>query len=552
MGTFMKSADNQFLTRERLQDIGLGIARGFQAYDPNNPFAGAGAAMETTIGSGMAREQRQQEREDALSAEQRAESRAERASETAFERQKELVNFRINAEGVAEEAQYRKGVMRRNDEIDMANAEREKAIAQGVFDIDKGRAEIDSMFGEAIGQVVPTIDQTPYFLKAEEPGGDGGEMSWMKGAWKGRITDDSDFSVAADGITNGDYAGMESFDLVRLKDGTPALRVKGGVIPVAANEWMSLMTMRQKMRSELDQRMQFAVGVKRSRDSISRMIAAVPSLQGASGEALLEMASIDPQRAMELSMQAGNAVATGRGRDFTGSAKAEIQQFKNNAALAPWLQSQGDRAVPNPTAEMLLRKNPNADVSMFPPTMQKAPSVRDENVTALRGSKEPRDKITMMAWMNIESFVMPPQLRQIDPNSQIGFIGSLVSQEEDIVTEMSSLTQVQHLAAYGNMGATIPIRDIPYVADPSNMTPQEMQAVKDYSRYLSQVDMWASSVFKWDKTDPNLIDAVAFERIAAQSSAIANRSREQKAAPAKEPASEETTPKTTRRTGSAL
>jgi hypothetical protein len=157
-----------------------------------------------------------------------------------------------------------------------------------------------------------------------------------------------------------------------------------------------------------------------------------------------------------------------------------------------------------------------------------------------------------MAWMNIESFIMPPQLRQIDPKSQIGFIGNLVSQGEDIVTEMSSLTQVQHLAAYGNMGATIPIRDIPYVADPSNVTPQEMQAVKDYSRYLSQVDMWASNVFKWDKTDPNLIDSVAFERVAAQSSAIANRSREQKAAPAKEPASGETTPKTTRRTGSAL
>lgn len=528
----MPSASDNFLTRERLMDIGLGIGRGFQSYDPNNPFAGAGAAMEATIGSGMAREQRQQQREDALSAEQRAESRAERAAETAFERQKDLVNFRINAEGVAEEAQYQKSVRRRQEEIDMANAEREKAIAQGVFDIDKGRAEIDTMFGEAIGQAVPTIDQTPYYLKAEEPSGDGGEMSWMKGAWKGRITDESDFSMAAGGISNGDYAGMESFDLVRLKDGTPAIRVNGGVIPVAANEWMSLMTMRQKMRNDIDQRMRFAVNVRKAQTSIGKMSAAVPALRGPIADSMMMMAEIDPERAMELSMQAAQATAMGRGREFAANTLAEIQNARNENIVSMWTKSRGEIETPNPMAEMLLKSNPNADVSMFPPSKSKAPSIRDENISRLRGSSKPEDQITAMGWMNLESFLMPPQLKQMyPPDQKIGFIDYVFSDGRDMVSPMSPLTQVQHLAAYGNMGASVPIKNVPVVGDPAAMTVSELQAVKEYGDYLQAVDAWASSAFGWDTangrgaTPRETIDGVALLRVTAASQ-IAARDRQ--------------------------
>ena len=62
----MPTSNENFFTRERLQAIGLGIGRGFQSYDPNNPFAGAGAAMEATIGTEMNLEQasiRQDERD---------------------------------------------------------------------------------------------------------------------------------------------------------------------------------------------------------------------------------------------------------------------------------------------------------------------------------------------------------------------------------------------------------------------------------------------------------------------------------------------------------
>lgn len=56
--------DEEFFTQDRMRAIGLGIGKGFQSYDPNNPFAGAGAAMETTIGSEMGIEARKQSRTD--------------------------------------------------------------------------------------------------------------------------------------------------------------------------------------------------------------------------------------------------------------------------------------------------------------------------------------------------------------------------------------------------------------------------------------------------------------------------------------------------------
>lgn len=62
----MPTTNEEFFTRERLQAIGLGIGRGFQSYDPNNPFASAGAAMEATIGAEMGADQRRKDRQERL------------------------------------------------------------------------------------------------------------------------------------------------------------------------------------------------------------------------------------------------------------------------------------------------------------------------------------------------------------------------------------------------------------------------------------------------------------------------------------------------------
>lgn len=92
----MPTSNEEFFTRERMQAIGLGIGRGFQSYDPNNPFASAGAAMEATIGAEMgleqqrkARSDRQQDLADIEDKQIRAEVRAEQQQIRAEERQRE-------------------------------------------------------------------------------------------------------------------------------------------------------------------------------------------------------------------------------------------------------------------------------------------------------------------------------------------------------------------------------------------------------------------------------------------------------------------------------
>jgi TolA-binding protein len=83
--------DKPLFSRDQLRDIGLGIGRGFQAYDPNNPFAGAGAALEATIASGMTRDMRAEERKQRLEDLDRAEKalaeREERAEQSMKDRE---------------------------------------------------------------------------------------------------------------------------------------------------------------------------------------------------------------------------------------------------------------------------------------------------------------------------------------------------------------------------------------------------------------------------------------------------------------------------------
>jgi len=99
----MPTINDNFFTRERLQAIGMGIGRGFQTYDPNNPFAGAGAAMEATIGTEMAaeaqRRQRSERMEDLAAIERKqisAEQRSEQAQILSEQRQENALDRQMN------------------------------------------------------------------------------------------------------------------------------------------------------------------------------------------------------------------------------------------------------------------------------------------------------------------------------------------------------------------------------------------------------------------------------------------------------------------------
>lgn len=126
----MPTSNEEFFTRERMQAIGLGIGRGFQSYDPNNPFAGAGAAMEATIGAEMGLDRQEQERQDQRRA------RRERLDDLAAIEEKQ-----IRAETREEERQIRSEERQREnarkDQEEMLKRFRQMRV--GV--VDPGRAK---------------------------------------------------------------------------------------------------------------------------------------------------------------------------------------------------------------------------------------------------------------------------------------------------------------------------------------------------------------------------------------------------------------------------
>lgn len=133
-------AENKFLnlSRDQLRDIGLGIGRGFQAYDPNNPFAGAGAAMEATIASGMAREKREEDLFLALAEMRRKDleqQRRERREDVNAEKEAEEFDRRLKA---SEESKMRLIGAEAVAKTSEAALERERQIGLGVHTLEGG------------------------------------------------------------------------------------------------------------------------------------------------------------------------------------------------------------------------------------------------------------------------------------------------------------------------------------------------------------------------------------------------------------------------------
>lgn len=489
------------LNRNQWRDVGLGIGRGFQSYDPNNPFAGAGAAMEASIGSGMARDVREQNRSDALAAEERQASRAEQSAATAFERQKELMNFRIDAEGKAEEAQYQKQRKRTADEL-------AEEIAGGVVTIDNGgSSQFDQLFAAMTDGAVPTVDFDPSSGDMYDPTASEDDsrvpFSWMRGLAKGKASDEGDLPLVSDGMYNGDPVGLEAFDLVRTKSGKTAIRYgnkKDGtwsVVPIDRAEWMALFSARQKTRQEVRQRMDFAKDVRIATDSIGKMTAAIPAMQNGLGQSLAMYAQIDPKGAMEYMVKASGAIQTGTSNELTGQVRAKIQDARNESALAPYTRSFGKTQQPDPRGDF------------FPPITVDVPSRRDQEVQRLVAKPNLTDdeRITLTAFSRLEHFVMPPDIRKaFDPNTEIGFMSYTARDGRAIVSPLSPIVEMQHLAASGVFPETIPLMDAPLATEGAD-------AQMKYVEYLHRVDTFASQVFGWDQSPREDINAIAQFRI---------------------------------------
>lgn len=166
----MPTNNENFFTRERMQAIGLGIGRGFQSYDPNNPFASAGAAMEATIGAEMGLEQQRKSRQERLEdlaaiedkqidAELRAEARAirdeERQRENARKDQKEMLDrFKKMRVGIVDPGRAKKASEFQQFAKWFAN------LFGGKHPRFKGRSPI-SLYDESMTKEPSTTDVSP-------------------------------------------------------------------------------------------------------------------------------------------------------------------------------------------------------------------------------------------------------------------------------------------------------------------------------------------------------------------------------------------------------
>jgi len=132
----------------------MGLGAGLQAYDPNNPFAGMGAALQTTIGSAVLREdkktKRLQDLEDSASVSRQRKELEQRAEEARIR-----AEDRANADEITDEERAVKSAdqQRAKDRDEkIAEEERQRArfkamqvqqISSGVKSSPKSRNALD-------------------------------------------------------------------------------------------------------------------------------------------------------------------------------------------------------------------------------------------------------------------------------------------------------------------------------------------------------------------------------------------------------------------------
>jgi len=88
---------------------------------------------------------------------------------------------------------------------------------------------------------------------------------------KGRASNVNDFDLTMSGIVDGDPVGMETFDLGFFEDGTPAIKINGADVPIRHDQWMALLTQRNRTREQVKQQMMFDIERDRAKQGIQRI-----------------------------------------------------------------------------------------------------------------------------------------------------------------------------------------------------------------------------------------------------------------------------------------
>lgn len=325
----------------------------------------------------------------------------------------------------------------------------------------------------------------------------------------GQASDVNDAFLSMNGIVNGDPIGMETFDLGFFEDGTPAITINGANIPIQHNQWMALLTQRQKSRSEIRARAQFEVQRQQAKTNITKILASAPSVPPQLGQLLLTIADMDPATAMQETQQLLVSMSKDNGRQQIGK-------------LSTMLQDNGVAAeLSRLTREMEMQIGEGLDGT---PIMGKTSPARTR-ADELKKDKDPRKRKTAYAISNIDS-MFPPKGMKADPSvngKPIGIFDIMVGLDGGDTSELSRFELLRNLAAYSDLWPS----KVDWVDAPTNMGgfmgpntggPIDMmsapQSYAQFRNYLLELDQWASSALKWDRSDPRAIDLIMQQVVA--------------------------------------
>ena len=506
------------LNKDQLRDIAMGVSRGFQAYNPDNPLASAGAAMEGSLLSGLERERRTEDRQFQLEDEQRRRGQAREdfkfQQEESSKQRREDFSFQLGERREDDKA-------RQQMERDAERVSREEMIQSGINVVPEGPDDFDVAFSQMWGNTVPRVSsdglvtkRTKSSAKSDNP------ILSMADASEGMISDEGDIESVMDGVKDGDPVGSESYDLGFAGDGTPVLifgKDKKSVVPVGKDMWMALMNQRKQMRAEIRDRVMFAGDVAKATESFNKIRAAAPVLQGELGSAIGAMIQIDPKSGMQALQRALGSMETDGGASVEADVKSDLQKRTNATALNWLVAPRGKDIQPNPNG-------------FGEPIEINKKSIRDERIEGLLQQNSREANVEMLAWQRLEDMVPDPALRRMNPRGNFGFIGTqLMVLGQDMVSDMSPLTRLQRLAASGAWPNSVPYQEVP--SDPSDAAGKMR-----YLRYLQSLDGWANSAFGWDATsDGNALAAVVEMRVneASRQSAISQQRQQEQPQPQK-------------------
>lgn len=305
---------------------------------------------------------------------------------------------------------------------------------------------------------------------------------------KGRASNVNDFDLTMSGIVDGDPVGMETFDLGFFEDGTPAIKINGADVPIRHDQWMALLTQRNRTREQVKQQMMFDIERDRAKQGIQRILASAPSVPPQLGNLLMTIADTDPGLAMRETSDLLASMAKDNGRSQSNR-------------LGSLLQDSAVSSVESMLESTVYEPNPNG----YGEPIRTTPI--QKRVSELSKDPDQRKKVSAYALQNYRS-LMPPKGFKASPeiNGQpVGFLDITAMQGADI-GPLSQFDMLRHLAAYSGVWPESVSWQDPPAFNPNAQVKVNPAEVAKFREYLTRLDAWASRAMKWDYSSPQSID----------------------------------------------